>query len=116
MRREARRAGRIAAITPTITETIAKMISDVSGTAYSISNCDSAFVTSAARNIPSGSPSAAPMRAVITLSCRIIRRTWSRVIPTALSIPSSRVRSKTLRTSVLIIPKMLTITDRASRT
>ena len=66
--------------------------------------------------MPSGSPSAAPISAVITLSCRTIRRTCRRVIPTARSIPSSRVRSKTESTSVLTIPKRLTITESASRT
>ena len=76
----------------------------------------SAFVTSAARKIPSGRPSAAPIRAVITLSCRIIRRVWRRVIPTARSIPSSRVRSKTDSASVFTIPKRLMITESASRT
>jgi hypothetical protein len=69
-----------------------------------------------ARKIPSGSPSAAPISAVITLSCRIIRRACRRVIPTARSIPSSRVRSKTERTSVFTIPNRLMITERASRT
>ncbi len=61
-------------------------------------------------------PSTPPISAVITLSCRIIRRTWRRVIPIARSIPSSRVRSKTVRTSVLTIPNRLTITERASST
>ena len=56
------------------------------------------------------------MSAVITLSCRTMRRAWRCVMPTARSIPSSRVRSYTERTSVLTIPKMLTITERASRT
>jgi hypothetical protein len=37
-------------------------------------------------------------------------------MPTARSIPSSRVRSNTDRISVLTIPKRLTITDSASRT
>ena len=61
---------------------------------------------STASTIPSGSPSAAPISEVTTDSCRIIRRTWMRVIPTARSIPSSRVRSKTVRTSVFTIPKI----------
>ena len=66
--------------------------------------------------MPSGSPSAAPISAVITLSCRIIRRVCRRVIPTARSIPSSRVRSKTASTSVFTIPNRDTITESASRT
>ena len=57
------------------------------------SYCESAWVTSAARKMPSGSPSAAPISAVMTLSWRIIRRAWRRVIPIVRSIPSSRVRS-----------------------
>ena len=65
---------------------------------------------------PSPIPSAAPISAVITLSCRIMRRTWRRVIPTARSIPSSRVRSKTVSTSVLTIPKREMITESASST
>ena len=65
---------------------------------------------------PSPIPSAAPISAVMTLSCRIIRRTCRRVIPIARSIPSSRVRSKTESTSVFTIPNRLTITLSASRT
>ena len=58
----------------------------------------------------------APISAVITLSCRIIRRTWRLVIPIARSMPSSRVRSNTVSTSVLTMPKRLTTTESASRT
>ena len=77
---------------------------------------ESARLTRAARKIPSGSPIAAPMSAVMMLSWRIIRRTCRRVIPIARSIPISRVRSYTDRTRVLIIPKMLTNTARVSMT
>ena len=56
------------------------------------------------------------MSAVITLSCRIIRRTWRRVMPIARSMPISRVRSNTVRTSVLTIPNRLMMTDSASST
>ena len=66
--------------------------------------------------MPSAIPSVPPISAVITLSCRIIRRTCRRVIPIARSIPSSRVRSNTVRTSVLTIPKRLTTTESASST
>ena len=41
------------------------------------------------------------------LSCRIMRRTWRRVMPIARSMPISRVRSKTVSTSVLTIPNRL---------
>ena len=80
------------------------------------SNSESARLTSAARKIPSGRPIAAPISAVMMLSCRIIRRTWRRVIPMARSVPISRVRSYTERTSVLIIPKTLMKTARVSIT
>ena len=56
------------------------------------------------------------MSAVMTLSCRIMRRTCRRVIPIARSMPISRVRSKTVRTSVLTIPNRLTMTDSARST
>ena len=52
----------------------------------------------------------------MTLSCLIMRRTWRRVIPIALGMPISRVRSYTESTSVLIIPKMLTNTASVSIT
>ena len=58
----------------------------------------------------------APINDVITLSCRIIRRVCRRVIPIARSIPISRVRSNTLSTSVLTIPKRLTMIESPSRT
>ena len=59
---------------------------------------------------------AAPISAVMTLSWRTIRRACRRVMPTARSMPSSRVRSKTESTSVLTIPNRLTMTERASST
>ena len=70
---------------------------------------------SAARPMPTGIPSAAPSSAVITASWRIIRRVWRRVMPTARSIPSSRVRSNTVSTSVFTIPNRLTMIESASR-
>ncbi len=66
--------------------------------------------------MPSAIPRMPPITAVITLSCRIIVRTWRRVIPIARSIPISRVRSNTVSTSVLMIPNRLTITESVSRT
>ena len=80
------------------------------------SYCDSACVTSADSRIPSGSPSAAPISAVITLSWRIIRRACRRVMPIVRSMPSSRVRSNTDSTSVLTMPNSDTITENASIT
>jgi hypothetical protein len=73
-------------------------------------------IRSAASTIPRTIPIIAPIRAVITLSWRIMRRTWRRVIPIARSIPISRVRSKTVRTRVFTIPKKLTRTESASST
>jgi hypothetical protein len=65
------------------------------GIARTIPSSDNAWVVSTARKTPTAIPSAPPMRAVMMLSWRIIRLTCRRVIPTALSIPSSRVRSNT---------------------
>jgi hypothetical protein len=53
----------------------------------------SAWVIEAARNTPSGMRIAAPISAMMMLSWRIVRRACRRVMPTARSIPSSRVRS-----------------------
>ena len=61
-------------------------------------------------------PIAAPSSAVMMLSWRIIRRTWRRVMPTARSMPSSRVRSNVESTSVLTIPNSDTMTASASST
>ena len=85
------------------------------GTAKTKPWLESSVVTSAARMKPIPIPSAAPISAVTMLSWRIIRRTWRRVIPTARNIPSSRVRSYTVSTSVLMTPKTLTITERPSK-
>jgi hypothetical protein len=101
---------------PAITATTVKTMSVPTGSENETPYFDSDCVTSAASPTPSGSPRAAPINAVITLSCRIIRRACRRVIPTARSMPSSRVRSKTASTSVFTIPNRDTITDSASRT
>src|SRR5512132_3895878 len=114
--RAARRAGSTAATIPTMIVTTAKRMSCPVGILKLTSYWPRACTISAARKTPSGSPRAAPISAVMMLSWRIIRRTWRRVIPTARSIPSSRVRSKTESTSVLMIPKMLTTTESARST
>ena len=111
---EARRAGRIAASIPARIATPTKTTSVPYGTANTIPYWESAAVVSTARNMPTAIPSAAPISAVTMLSCRIIRRTCRRVMPIARSIPSSRVRSKTESTSVLMTPNRLTITERPS--
>ena len=110
----ARRAGQIAAIRPAMIAAITNTISVPTG----IVNVPKLIVApiSAASSTPSGIPNAAPSSAVITLSWRIMRRTWRRLIPTARSIPSSRVRSNTVSTSVLTIPNRLTTIDSDSST
>ena len=72
--------------------------------------------TMAASPMPTAIPIADPSSAVMMLSRRTMRRTWRRVMPTARSIPISRVRSKVASTSVLASPKRLTITASASST
>ena len=72
--------------------------------------------SSAPSTMPEHDPDRAAEDAVMTPSQRTIRRTWRRVIPTARSIPISRVRSNTVRTSVFTIPNRLTTTDSASST
>ena len=111
---EARLAGRIAASIPARIAMPTKTTSVTYGTANTTPYFESAVVVSTARNMPTPIPSAAPISAVTMLSCRIMRRIWRRVMPIARSIPSSRVRSKTDRTRVLMTPKRLTITDRPS--
>ena len=92
-RRDARRAGMIAASTPAAIATTVNATSSVTGSSRPTPYFDSAWVISAARKTPSGMPIAAPISAVMTLSWRTMRRACRRVMPTARSIPSSRVRS-----------------------
>ena len=53
---------------------------------------------------PSPTPSVAPNVATSAASKRTIRRSWRRVMPTARTSPSSRVRSNTDSASVLAMP------------
>ena len=106
----------IAAPRPARTAITVKPTSSVMGIDIPTSYFDNACVTSAARKMPSGSPSATPISAVMTLSWRIIRRACRRVIPIVRSMPSSRVRSNTVSTSVLTIPNRLTTTEKARST
>ena len=110
---DARRAGKIAARIPTMIAAMTKTISVPHGTTNGTS--ESARSKRSASTSPTGIPSAAPISAVITASCRIIRRVCRRVIPTARSIPISRVRSKTVRTSVFTIPNRLTMIESAEQ-
>jgi hypothetical protein len=110
----ARRAGMIAATRPARIAATTNTISVPHGivkAGYLI-----AFPTISASTTPTGIPRAAPISAVMMLSCRIIRRTCRRVIPIARNMPSSRVRSKTVSTSVLTIPKRLIRIESESRT
>src|SRR5215210_6697589 len=68
--RDARRAGRAAARSPAPTAMSAKTTSGASGSENATPSSARACVTSPARAMPSGRPSAAPISAVITLSCR----------------------------------------------
>ena len=54
--------------------------------------------------IPRAAPLTAPISEITADSQRTIARTWLRVMPTARSRPSSRVRSKTESASVLTMP------------
>src|SRR5215218_579513 len=114
--RAARRAGRIAASTPARIATATKATSEPTGTANVMPSSPNAVARSAATPRPAAMPIAAPRSAVMMLSWRIIRRTCRRVMPTARSMPSSRVRSNVESTSVLTIPNSDTITARASST
>ena len=55
-----------------------------------------------------------PMSAMTTDSPRTMRRIWRRVMPTARSSPSSRVRSYTDSASVLMMPSMAMISASSS--
>ena len=68
------------------------------------------------KNSPMTRPSAVPSRAMITDSHRTVDRSWRRVMPTARNSPSSRVRSKIDRASVLAMPmRAMTTARRAGR-
>jgi hypothetical protein len=68
------------------------------------------------KNRPMSRPRQVPNRAMITDSQRTIARTCRRAMPIARSRPSSRVRSKTDRASVLAMPSRAIRTARPSRT
>src|SRR5215218_1028492 len=112
---DARRAGGIAASTPAIAARIVTAINVTTGNVSTKPSSASGRETMTAKTTPSTSPSTAPISAVITDSARTMRRTWRRLMPTARSRPSSRVRSWTASASVLTIPSSATMTDRASR-
>ncbi len=91
---EARHAGRIEATTPptTLTATITPI--ERSGRSNSVSPSPrSVTLTAHPKTTPSTAPSAVPRQATMAASHRIMVATWWRVMPTARSRPSSRVRS-----------------------
>jgi hypothetical protein len=68
------------------------------------------------KNTPTSRPRSVPCEAMITDSKRIVVRSWRRVIPTARITPSSRVRSKIDRASVLPMPSSAMTIARARST
>ena len=90
----ARRAGRMVAITPPSTASTTTTSSDVHGT-VKVPSPASRIVTliDHPKNIPTRTPRPVPSSAMSTDSHRTAARVWWRVIPTARSRPSSRVRS-----------------------
>src|SRR5262249_20501670 len=98
----ARRLGKMAAATPARP---ARMIT-MSSVLYGTLNTDSplffwARTSAQPTNTPTVRPRTVPCRATITDSQRIVPRSCRRVMPTARITPSSRVRSKIDRASVL---------------
>ena len=75
----------------------------------------SAAVTTTPKNKPTTMPRSDPMIATMMDSHRTMRRTWRRLMPTALSSPISRVRSKTDNARVFVIPNTAMITASTNR-
>src|SRR3954447_22931047 len=111
---EARRAGGIEATTPAIAARMKNVISDPTGSTNTKPSSASGRETISENTMPRTVPRIAPMPAVMTDSIVTIRRTCQRDMPTARSLPSSRVRSCTDSASVLTMPSRATIADRAS--
>src|SRR3954453_17050418 len=112
----ARRAGAIAASVPATTAITTNATSVLIGSWNVSPSPWRAWTVIPPRKRPTAAPSVAPIRAVTIDSWRTILRVWRRVMPTARSIPISRVRSTTDRASVLTIPNRDTITANASST
>ena len=109
----ARRAGKIAATMPTITAATPKTTSCVIGSVNSMKSTRA--ISRPASTILSAIPIAAPIRgdhALVADHAAYLPPCH----PIARSIPISRVRSNTVRISVLMIPKKLTSTESASST
>ncbi len=81
-----------------------------------IPSSSSAFDSASPMPIPSAAPLMAPISEITTDSQRTMARTWLRVMPTARSRPSSRVRSKTESARVLTMPSRAIMTASSSIT
>jgi len=100
----ARRLGRIAA-TPASAASMTTMTRVRNGTLKVVMpRLFWARTSAQPKNTPIAKPRTVPCKATITDSQRIVLRSWQRVIPTARITPSSRVRSKIDRASVLPMP------------
>ncbi|HYB46060.1 MAG TPA: hypothetical protein VED20_01700 [Streptosporangiaceae bacterium] len=112
----ARRAGQLAATSPSSAAISRKISRLETGTTVSVMPCCFSEETSAMpMPVPMMIPMMAPNTARITASDRIMIRTWRRRMPTARSRPISRVRSNTDSMSVFTIPISAMITARPSR-
>jgi len=98
-----------------MTENTKKSAICTGGTANWSSPCSrNALVKAHPQKMPRPNPTTQPMTAMMIDSPRTIRRTCVRDMPTILSRPSSRVRSYTDRSSVLMMPSTAMISDRTS--
>jgi len=114
-RREALHAGSIVARVPAITEKTRKAATWSGGTSNLSRPCSrSAVVNAQPQKMPTPRPTMPPITAMMIDSPRTIRRTCARDIPTTRRSPSSRVRSYTDNSRVLMIPSTAMISDRIS--
>src|SRR5690606_31851042 len=103
--RDARRAGPTAATTPASAARAVMMTSSARGSSKRLNpESPSASTITHPKNSPTTRPSAEPNMAMITASQRTVARSWRRLMPTARSRPSSRMRSWIDRASVLAMP------------
>ena len=101
----ARRAGQVAAPSPSSADRTRNTTRLATGMTMSVMPCcfsDAAKATP--RAVPTTTPMMAPKRERMTDSDRIMARTWRRLIPTARRRPISWVRSNTDSMRVLTIP------------
>ena len=106
----------MAAATPASAEISVITPSEATGTWNSeMPSPSSAFTIAHPKPVPIARPSVVPSRAMIVASQRTAARICERVIPTARSKPSSRVRSKIDSASVLAMPSRAMTIASASR-